>query len=114
MDDRPCVAVCSGKDCRKRGEYRDLRRALAAVAEVEATPCLDLCDSPVVVVAPRTDRARVFVKVRDADQRAALVRLVAGGGNPAKVLRKREVGGGDRRKALAELPKRPPKNRDAA
>lgn len=114
MDARPCVAVCSGKDCRKRDEYRALRAALATVADVEPTRCLELCDSPVVVVAPRTDAAMVFDKIRDTDQRAALVRLVRYGGTPAKVLAKREVTGRDRRKALAELPKRPPKNRDAA
>ncbi|HWL45725.1 MAG TPA: hypothetical protein VNQ73_22475 [Ilumatobacter sp.] len=102
MSDRPCVALCSGKDCRKRAEYRDLRTAVAEVASVEPVRCLDLCDSPVAVVRPGTPDAVVFDKLRTSKQHRDLAAFVAGAA-PSARLAERQVTGKSRRKVLAKL-----------
>jgi len=104
-----CVAVCSGKDCRKREEYRDLRRAIAEVADVQPVRCVDLCDSPVAIVRRDTDQPLVFDKLRTPKQHRDLVALISGGSHarPTKRLAARQVTGKARRKVLAALAKRP-------
>lgn len=100
MAPRPQVAVCSGKDCRKRAEYRALRACVAAVADVRATRCLDLCDAPVVVIRRRGVEPLVLDKVRSAEERDAVVAVI-NGRSPASVLRRRIVTGKARRTAIA-------------
>ena len=106
MTARPCVAVCSGKDCRKRQEYRDLRRAVAEVADVEPVRCVDLCASPVAIVRRVDGDPLVFDKLRTPKQHRDLVELVAAPDRrPSERLAARQVTGKARRKALATLAK---------
>ncbi len=102
MSSRPAVALCSGKDCRKRCEYAPLRRDLRAVATVLPVKCLDLCDSPVVVVAPGRKEAVVFDKIRTEVQRRDLIESL-GGSKLSKELAKRLVTGRRRAKVLGKL-----------
>lgn len=98
---RPQVALCSGKDCRKRDEYRLLRDTVAAVAEVRTTKCLDVCDSPVVVIRRPGVEPVVIDKVRTADERDAVVAVIRGT-DPSGVLGRRVVRGKARRRAIAK------------
>lgn len=101
MGARPCVALCSGKDCRRHAGYVELRDAVRSVATVIPVRCLDLCDAPVIVTDPRSDAPTVFSKVRTQKQRGRLVAHLLGGSPPAK----RQVSGKPRRRALRELAK---------
>lgn len=97
------VGLCSGKDCRKRAEYRDLRDALGAVAEVRSVKCLDVCDGPVIVVQHDGGEPVVLRKVRTDRDQSELLAWVRVGERPGRRLSKRIVGGKRRRKALARL-----------
>lgn len=101
MGERPCVALCSGKDCRRHDGYIDLRDAVRQVARVVPVRCLDLCDAPVVVVEPCSERPTVYSKVRTAKQRRRLVEHLRGG----QPMKRRRVTGKPRRKALRRLAK---------
>lgn len=96
------VALCSGKDCRKRCEYAPLRRDLETVATVKPVKCLDICDSPVVVISPRDKDAVVFDKVRTESQRHDLVKAISGS-KMSKALAKHLVTGKRRTKVLNKL-----------
>ncbi|HUF98797.1 MAG TPA: hypothetical protein VMM60_11775 [Ilumatobacter sp.] len=102
MSARPIVALCSGKDCRQRCEYAPLRRELKAVAAVQPVKCLDICDSPVVVISPHEKDAVVLDKIRTATQRTDLVKVI-GGGKLSKALAKQIVTGRRRTKVLGKL-----------
>jgi predicted metal-binding protein len=102
MSSRPTVALCSGKDCRKRCEYSPLRRELQEVAKVLPVKCLDICDSPVVVISPRAKDAVVLDKIRTESQRRDLVKAIDGS-HLSKALAKQIVTGRRRAKVLAKL-----------
>ena len=102
MSSRPIVALCSGKDCRKRCEYAPLRRELREVATVLPVKCLDLCDSPVVVMSPRDKDAVVLDKIRTEAQRNDLIEALRGS-KLSKALAKQLVTGRRRAKVLAKL-----------
>lgn len=117
MSPRPRVAVCAGKSCRRHEAYGDLLRDLGGVADVVTVRCLDVCDSPVVVVGPDTERPIVLRKVRKRKQRRDLIALARGEPITAR-LREREVRRKRRRKALDRLVRalrtRPPAHRATA
>lgn len=96
------MALCGGKDCRRRDEFGDLRDALRAVAAVATVRCLDVCDGPVVVVGPRSPEPAVFEKLRSPKERRDLTAHVTGAA-PTDRLERRRVTGKARRTALAEL-----------
>ena len=102
MSHRPTVALCSGKDCRSRCEYSPLRRELQEVAKVLPVKCLDICDSPVVVISPRDKNAVVLDKIRTEAQRKDLIKAI-GGTKPSKLLAKHLVTGRRRAKVLGKL-----------
>ncbi len=102
MSSRPTVALCSGKDCRKRCEYAPLRHDLKTVAHVKPVKCLDICDSPVVVLSPRGKDAVILDKIRTESQRHDLLKAI-GGSHLSKALAKHVVTGGRRTKVLHKL-----------
>lgn len=99
---RTAVALCTGKDCRRRAEFEDLHDLLTGIPHVE-TRCLGLCNGPVVVVDPRAHHAIVLAKVRSPKQRRDLRRMIERGDRPTKRLAPRVVSGSKRRKALHRL-----------
>jgi predicted metal-binding protein len=99
---RPTVALCSGKDCRQRCEYAALRHDLKTVAHVKPVKCLDICDSPVVVISPRDKDSLVFDKIRTESQRQDLMKAI-GGSKLSKALAKHLVTGRRRTKVLHKL-----------
>ena len=99
---RPSVAVCTGKDCRRRGEHGAVVTSLAEVADVVPVRCLGICAGPVVVVRP-DDGPVVLSKVRTSKQRRQLVRTVAHDRALKPTLAAREVTGMKRLKALRRL-----------
>jgi len=102
MSSRPTVALCSGKDCRQRCEYAPLRRDLKEVATVKSVKCLDICDSPVVVISPHEKDAVVLDKIRTETQRKDLVKAI-GGSKLSKALAEQLVTGRRRAKVLSKL-----------
>lgn len=96
------MVLCSGKHCRRHEGYTELRRDVSEVADVVAVRCVDLCDSPVAVVAPGSPDAVVFSEVRTAKQRRDLVAFVAGD-RLSERLAARQVTGKPRRRVLGEL-----------
>lgn len=102
MSERPGVAICAGGHCRRHDGFAELRDELGGVASVCEVRCLDLCDSPVVVVGPGDAKPVVLRKVRTRKQRRDLVAAVGGAPLTGR-LKQRRVRGKRRRKALAEL-----------
>ena len=104
---RPTVAVCTGKDCRKRSEYRELRAVLddgaGGGADVVETSCLDVCKGPVVIVEPMSVHPVVLAKVRSKKAHTHLRRLVDGRGGLTSTLEELAVSKSDRRTALKRL-----------
>ncbi len=96
------VAVCIGKDCRRRAEFDDLRSELMGVPHVE-TKCLDVCKGPVVVVCPASGDEVVLAMIRSAKQQRDLRRTVVGGRALSARLERRVVTGTKRRTALRRL-----------
>jgi len=96
------VAVCIGKDCRRRAEFDDLHAELMDLPHVE-TRCLDVCKGPVVVVHPDADDAIVLAMLRSRKQRRDLRRTIVNGGAPSGRLARRTVTGSKRRTALRRL-----------
>ena len=85
------VALCAGKDCRKRKEFGTLRNDLDGRCDVVELTCVGICSGPVVVVAPASKQPLVFAKLRTKQDRRAVVELALRGGKPAKRLRSRAV-----------------------
>ena len=103
MSDQPVVALCSGKDCRTRCEYRKVRAALDEHCTVIDLKCVGLCDGPVVVAHPTSDTPLVLSKLRTKRDRKQLVRLVAGDAELTGTLRGRVVSGGKQKKILRRV-----------
>ena len=102
MSARPGVAVCVGGHCRRHAGFAELRAELGAATDVIEVRCLELCDSPVVVVGPGTAKPVVLRKLRTRKQRRDLVAVV-GGAALTDRLQQRRVRGKRRRAVLAEL-----------
>ena len=96
------VAVCIGKDCRRRAEFDDLRGELMDLPHIE-TRCLDVCKGPVVVIHPDADDAIVLAMLRSRKQRRDLRRTIVNGGALSGRLARRTVTGSKRRTALRRL-----------
>lgn len=101
--DEPRVAVCAGKDCRTRVEFDSLCTDLGRVASIDRVRCLGLCDSPVVVLEPESDRPVVLEKVRSEKQRRDVVAVVADGAPLTARLKSRRPKRTQRDKALRRL-----------
>ncbi|WP_040491971.1 (2Fe-2S) ferredoxin domain-containing protein [Ilumatobacter nonamiensis] len=74
----PTVALCAGKDCRKRCEAAKIRDSLADGFRVVELKCVGICSGPVAIVDPGSDRPIVYSKLRSKRDRKLLVRAVAG------------------------------------
>ncbi len=92
MPDRPLVAMCSGKDCRTRGEYGKVRAELDRHCELLDLKCIDICSGPVVVVAPTSDTPVVLSKLRSKQHRKHLLAMLSSDGTMSKDLRALTVG----------------------
>lgn len=101
--DRPLVALCSGKDCRKRPEHAEVRHALAEQCTLLEVKCLGVCKGPVVVLRPTSKTPLVLSKVRSKKQRRQLLRVAPGGIAPPPELARRRVGKSKRKQALRTL-----------
>jgi len=96
------VALCIGKDCRRRAEFDDLRAELMDLPHIE-TRCVDVCRGPVVVIHPDAEDAIVLAMLRSGKQRRDLRRTIVNGGAPSERLARRTVTGSKRRTALRRL-----------
>ena len=72
------VALCIGKDCRRRAEFDDLHSLLTGLPHIE-TKCLDVCKGPVVVVSPHSDDEIVLAMIRSRKERRDLRRSIVSG-----------------------------------
>ncbi|MGE3277926.1 MAG: (2Fe-2S) ferredoxin domain-containing protein [Vicinamibacterales bacterium] len=88
---RPVVYLCTGKSCRKlKRESRELRAALADVAEIREVDCQSICDGPVVGTA--VDGELEWFRAVDSEKsRRQLRELLEGEGEPGKSLKKRHL-----------------------
>ena len=98
------VGLCSGKDCRRSHEFSAMKHALSR-CEVVETRCLDICDGPVVILAPLSAEPVVLSKLRSPKDVRDVGRLVRneiekGGISLSARLEKRRVLGSKRRSAL--------------
>lgn len=77
------LAVCAGKDCAKE-ERKRYRRVLDAMRGVDLvrTPCLGVCEGPVVVIHPLGDTPVVVQRVKKSHV-AELRRHVEQGTTPS-------------------------------
>lgn len=78
VPERPTVALCAGKDCRKRCEFAKIRDALDAQCDVVELRCVGLCNGPVVVIDPACDKPVVYSKLRSKRQRKLVIAAAAG------------------------------------
>lgn len=103
VDERPLVAMCAGKDCRKRCEFAKIREELDAACDIVEFRCVGICSGPVVVTGADSDKPRVYSKLRSKSQRRQLVDVAVGRRKPSKSLRQRAVKGQKRRTTLRKL-----------
>lgn len=101
--ERPVVALCAGKDCKKRCEFAKMYDALDARCDVVELKCVGICSGPVVVAHAASDAPIVFSKVRTKQQRKQLLRIVVDGGSPSNELAKRVVTNGKRTATLRRV-----------
>ncbi len=94
--DRPLVALCAGKDCRKRAEFPKMRAALAAQCDVVELSCVGICKGPVVVARPAGAAPIVLSKLRSKRHRRELLRMLVDGRQPGPELADRTVRGSKR------------------
>lgn len=76
--ERPTVALCAGKDCRKRCEFPKLRKNLEQHCDVIDLKCIGLCNGPVVVTDPDTQSPAIYSKLRSKQHRSLVVDLLTG------------------------------------
>lgn len=95
------VALCVGKDCRRRAEFDDLHSLLTGLPHIE-TKCLDVCKGPVVVVSHSDDEI-VLAMIRSRKERRDLRRSIVSGRALSERLERRTVTGSKRRTALRRL-----------
>jgi predicted metal-binding protein len=99
---RPIVALCAGKDCRKRCEFAKVRDTLSKKCDVVDLTCVGICSGPVVVAHADSDEPRVFAKLRTKEHRKALLRVV-GGHEPDARLVKLEVKNAKKKATLRKV-----------
>lgn len=99
----PVVAICAGKDCRKRCEYARLRADLEPRCDIVEVACVGICSGPVVVANADSTDPLVLARLRSKKHRRDLLRLVDGGGRVSKELAKRTVGKNKRRATLKRV-----------
>jgi hypothetical protein len=104
--DRPIVAMCAGKDCRKRDEFAKVHHELSERCDIVDLRCVGICSGPVVVVRPTSDQPLVFSKLRKKQQRRELVAVAVSNGKPSAVLRSRSVSGSKRQATLKQVRRR--------
>jgi hypothetical protein len=81
----PCVLLCTGKDCRRRNDFKKLRNSLEeAGIRLEKVSCLGVCDGPVAAVVDTDGEIEVAVRLRGKSKRK---RVVAGVTESAKELK---------------------------
>ncbi len=80
------IALCAGKDCRKRGEFAKVRHAVDERCVVIELKCVGICSGPVVVAHPTSETPLVLSKLRSKQDRKLLVRLVDGDRTATKQL----------------------------
>jgi len=98
--DRPVVAMCAGKDCRKRCEFAKMRDSLDAQCDVVELKCIGLCNGPVVVIDPERPKPAVYSRLRSKRQRSLLLSVVAGDKRAIKELAGRRV---SKKKAVSSV-----------
>lgn len=103
MAEPPVVAVCAGKDCRKRCEYTRIRADLEPRCDLIELTCVGICSGPVVVANADSAAPLVLAKLRSKKHRRDLLRLVDGGGRVSKELAKRRVGKSKRKATLKRV-----------
>lgn len=101
--DRPVVALCAGKDCKKRCEFAKMHHALAKQCDVVELKCVGICSGPVVVAHADSDEPRVFAKMTTKKDRRDLLRVAVDGKNPSAQLTKREVKNGKKATTIRKL-----------
>lgn len=89
--DRPVVAMCTGKDCRKRCEFATVRSALDEQFDIVDVKCVGVCNGPVVVVDPHAAKPAVYSRIRSKRERSLLVGVAAGNKRAVKELAGRRV-----------------------
>lgn len=89
--ERPVVAMCAGKDCRKRCEFAKVRGALEAHCDVLEMECVGLCNGPVVVVDPDGPKPAVYSKLRSKQHRKLIVAVAEGNPRARRELSGRRV-----------------------
>lgn len=95
------VGICAGKDCRKRGEFAKVQKALDRECVVLKLKCVGLCDGPIVVVVhPGPDSPAVYSRLRTKRQRSLIVGLASGDVGARKQLSGRKV---DKKKAATSV-----------
>lgn len=100
IDDRPVVALCAGKGCRKRCEFAEVRKVLDRDCDVIELKCIGLCNGPVVVAQPDTDSPVVYAKLRSKRDRGLLVGLASGDAQARRKLSSRKV---DKKKSVTAV-----------
>lgn len=85
------MALCAGKDCRKRCEFAKVRTTLRRAHDVVELSCVGICDGPVVVVRPDQNKPVVLSKLRTKRDREQLMTLIASGKTPSGALKSRVV-----------------------
>jgi hypothetical protein len=101
--ERPVVALCAGKDCRKRREYAKIRDVLGDRCTVVDVECLGICSGPVVVARPTSEAPLVLSKLRSKKLRKQLLRVVEDGRPTPPELARHGVSAGERRKAIRRV-----------
>jgi (2Fe-2S) ferredoxin len=88
VSERPTIALCAGKDCRKRCEFSKIRVALDPHCDIVEVKCVGICNGPVVVVRPASKAPIVYARVRTKKQRQQLLRVVVDNSTPPSELAK--------------------------
>jgi hypothetical protein len=95
----PEIGLCTGKDCRRADGFRTVQRELGRACTVVELPCLDVCDGPVVVIAPRSSEAVVLERISNRALVLEIVDHVVDDDPLSGRLRKRRLSGSKRAKA---------------
>ncbi|BAN04455.1 hypothetical protein [Ilumatobacter coccineus] len=101
--DRPRVALCAGKDCKKRCEFAKMHDALSERCDVVELKCVGICSGSVVVANVDSDDPRVFAKLKSKRDRQELLRIVVDGKKPSSQFVKREVTNGKKKSTLRKV-----------
>ena len=85
----PVVAICFGKDCRKRKkDIAKLRNELEGHAQIKLASCLKVCKKAPIIVVNRGDGELCLDKIRGKEIRKALIEYIEGK-PPQVILKKR-------------------------